>query len=204
MLRMNGVSFNLYFASFFCNLTVLYFIMYAGLLITVVAFDVASLTLAPAFGTMALLYLLYMPSALIYSGAMSYLFDKSETARQFYPNMATTIGFITYTCVSLIDLLVVDSNAGTILHIVFTVTLPYYIPFGILYYINKVYLTCTLQNTCDSLVFADYMNLEISIMLLMCIVNTPIYFMVLRVVDARKSGGDLREALFLKVSSKIG
>lgn len=203
MLRLNGVSFNLYFSSFFISLGLFYFVMYVGLLVTIQAFSVASLTIAPAFGTLALLYFIYLPSALIYAGALSYIFDKAETARQFYVNLSTTIGFITYTAVSIVDILVPDSPVSTILHVVFTITMPFYLPFGILYYINKVYLDCSLRNVCDTLTSADYMTMEIVLMFVMCILNIFIYYLILRIADTYKTGGSIREALFMKVNIYI-
>jgi ATP-binding cassette subfamily A (ABC1) protein 5 len=199
------VSFNLYFSSFFLVLTVVYFISYIGLLVIVLAFDVASLTMPAAFTTLAVMYLMYLPSALVYAGACSYLFDKTETARQFYPNLATTIGFVLYTAVSLVDILVEkgSTDPGLITHCVFAVTMPWYIPFGTLYYINKVYLECSLRMTCEDVTLSDYCTVEIMLMFFMNIFNAFFYYFVLRAVDALKTGGSLRDAFFLSVSRHV-
>ncbi|KAG0725814.1 ATP-binding cassette sub-family A member 5 [Chionoecetes opilio] len=103
LLRLNGVGFHLYFCSYLIMMIAIYMVSYLGLLIIIAAFGVKSLVIPAAFVTLALLYLLYIPAAILFSAVMSYLFDKSETARQFYPNMVTTLGFVTYTAVALVD-----------------------------------------------------------------------------------------------------
>ncbi|RXG62489.1 hypothetical protein Avbf_10518, partial [Armadillidium vulgare] len=77
MLRLNGVGFNMYFGSFFLVIGFLYFVSYIGLLIIIQAFQVPSLTVGAAYACLALLYLIYMPSALIFSCCVSYTFDKN-------------------------------------------------------------------------------------------------------------------------------
>ncbi|KAG0710606.1 ABC transporter A family member 4 [Chionoecetes opilio] len=105
LLRLNGVGFHLYFSSYLIMMIAVYMVSYLGLLIIIAAFGVKSLVIPAVFATLALLYLLYIPAAILFSAVMSYLFDKSETARQFYPNMVTTLGVVTYTAVALVDML---------------------------------------------------------------------------------------------------
>ena len=197
LLRLNGVSFNLYFSSFFIVIFTVCFVAYLSLLILIQAFQVDSLVLPPAFANVALLYLLYIITILPFGGTITYLFDKSETARSFLPNLISTLGLLAYSLVAVLDLVLPSSNAGFICHCVVAVVLPIYLPYGAVYYINKVYLNCSLFSTCDDVTFGDYMTTEIIIMYVMCVVNAVVYYVLLRVADALKTGGSLRDALFL-------
>ena len=198
MLRLNGVGFHIYFSSYLIMMIALYMVSYIGLLIIVAAFGVKSLIIPPAFGALALLYFLYMPAAILFSAVMSYMFDKAETARQFYPNLVTTLGFITYTVVALVDMLV-QSNPAQILHIILTIIFPPYIPFGLMYYINKVYIECSIFNKCDTLSASDYMTTEIIVLFVVTVVSIPIWYLMLRVADSVKLGGSWQSALWMKV-----
>lgn len=204
MLRLNGVGFHIYFSSYLIMMIGLYMVSYIGLLIIVAAFGVKSLIIPQAFGALALLYFLYMPAAILFSAVMSYMFDKSETARQFYPNLVTTLGFITYTIVALVDMLVEgsDVNPAQILHIILTIIFPPYIPFGLMYYINKVYLECSIFNTCDNLSASDYMTTEIIVLFVVTVVSIPTWYLMLRVADSIKLGGSWQSALWMKSPRK--
>lgn len=203
MLRLNGVGFHIYFSSYLIMMMGLYMVTYIGLLIIVAAFGVKSLIIPPAFAALALLYFLYIPDAILFSAVMSYMFDKSETARQFYPNTVTTLGFITYTAVALVDMLVQSSgvNAAQILHIILTIIFPPYIPFGLMYYINKVSFVCSTLNNCDYLSASDYMTPEIIVLFVVTVVSIPIWYLMLRVADSVKLGGSWQSALWMKVST---
>ncbi|XP_047474330.1 phospholipid-transporting ATPase ABCA3-like [Penaeus chinensis] len=200
LLRLNGLSFNQYFSSFITVIATVFMLPYISLLIIIAAFGVPSLIIGPAFGAIALLYLLYIPVAFLYSSVFGYLFDRMETARQFYPNIATTVGFLSYTVVSIVDMVVgtqTDNNPAPIIHIILAILLPHYIPFGLLYYVNKIYLMCFIQNTCDGLTVSDYMTTEIIVLFVVVIVDIPFYYILLRIADTRKMGGNWRDALWM-------
>lgn len=206
LLRLNGVGFHLYFLSVLCVMIVMYAINYIGLLIIVAAFNLSSLTVPAAFAAIAVLYLLYMPCALLYSAVFCYIFDKSETARQFYPSMATTIGFIGYTAVSVVDMKLggfsENENPAFYTHVALTILIPHYIPFGILYYINRVYLLCSANPTCSVPKASAYLSPEIIIMFIMVLVDIPVYYFLLRLADAVKLGGNWKEAFWMKGSPR--
>ncbi|KAK3894585.1 hypothetical protein Pcinc_001659 [Petrolisthes cinctipes] len=197
ILRQNGLGFNLYFSSYFIQMGSFYMLSYVAMLIVVQAFQVESLVVPAAFTALAILYLLFLPVALLFSAVTGYMFDRAETAREFYPSIATSLGFVTYTIVSLVDMLVTsNSNPALIIHIVFTIICPYYIPFGLLYYTNKIYIMCTITNTCGE--SGDYMTPEIIILFVVLLLDIPFYYLLLRVVDTVKMGGKWQEALWLK------
>ena len=191
MLRLNGVNFNMYFSSIFIAIGSLYMISYVGLLVIVQAFQVPSLTVPAAFSTLSLLYLFYMPSALIFSACASYMYDKEETARQFYPNIATTAGFITYTVVALVDTLA-DPHVASWIHYIFTALISYHIPFGGLYYINKVYVSCVINVSCKEPVLQDYLIPEIMVMFVFCFVHMFLYYIFLRITDSLHNEGSIK------------
>ncbi|MCL4125298.1 UNVERIFIED_CONTAM: hypothetical protein GTU68_066750, partial [Idotea baltica] len=199
LLRLNGVGFNLYFSSFLLVMMLLYLFSYFSLLIIIQAFQVPALVVPPGFATLALLYLIYMPSALLFSGCCSYAFDKQETARQFYPSIVTTFGFICYTAIVILDLLQ-GTQTSRPLHMVFTALVPYYIPFGALYYVNKVYVSCDLLNACGDITMADYMTPEIVVMLVFCVVDAFVFYVLLKVVDVIKAGGHVRDVFGMKAA----
>ncbi|XP_042234666.1 cholesterol transporter ABCA5-like [Homarus americanus] len=207
ILRLNGVGFNSYFMSYFVVLGAIYMVSYLGLLIVIAAFQVPSLIIPQAFAAIAILYLLYIPCSLLYSVVFCYIFDKSETARQFYPNMCTTVGMVAYTIVSLVDILVVgidkDNKSSLIVHTVFTVVLPNYIPFGLMYFINKVYIDCSVKGNCGDLTFDNYFTPEIVVLFVVVLIDIPFYYILLRIADTLKFGGSWREALWMK-ESKVG
>ncbi|XP_071532999.1 cholesterol transporter ABCA5-like [Panulirus ornatus] len=207
MLRLNGVGFNLYFSSFILVIGAVYLVAYIGLLIIIAAFNVPSLTIQPAFGAIAVLYLLYMPSAILFSAVFCYIFDKAETARQFYPNLASTLGFMSYTAVSLVDTLVVtddDIHPSLILHIVLAVFVPFYVPFGLLYFINKIFIGFSLNGTCSELTTRCYMTTEIIVLFVIILIDIPLYYILLRLADTLKLGGSWRDALWIMKKKESG
>ncbi|RXG71612.1 ATP-binding cassette sub-family A member 5 [Armadillidium vulgare] len=183
ILRLNGVGFNMYFGSFFLVIGVLYFISYIGLLIIIQAFQVPSLTVGAAYACLALLYLIYMPSALIFSCCVSYTFDKHRYRSTVLPQYVDILG---------------DPDVAFALHVVFTIFVSYYIPFGALYYVNKVYINHSLANDTDSLTMSDYMTKEIIIMFVVCIVDIFLYYILLRIIYSVKLGGGIKDALWIK------
>ncbi|KAK7082389.1 ATP-binding cassette sub- A member 5 [Halocaridina rubra] len=105
LLRLNGVGFHIYFSSFLLVMCIMYLISYFALLIIIMAFGIPSLIIPPAFAAIAILYFMYLPLALLSSTVLCYVFDKSETARQFFPSIVTAVGFIGYTVVAMVDML---------------------------------------------------------------------------------------------------
>lgn len=87
------------------------------------------------------------------------------------------------------------------MHIIFSLLNTMYIPYAIVYYVQRVYLMCEVSSACTTLDLTDYMTDEIIVMLVGIIVHIPFWFVVLLVVDIRKNGGKVSDAFpFLKVS----
>lgn len=75
-----------------------------------------------------------------------------------------------------------------IMHGFFSALDIFYIPFGIFYWINKQYILCTANDTCDKLTFSDYLGPEMLIMALCLVVQIPIFLMLVVIADVVKHG----------------
>ena len=160
-LRVNGVSFAMYFATFFIVLGGLLFLLLLLLLSLVFIFNFEALLVPPAFAILSTLYFLYIPPILLFIATLSYLFDTVETG-QFIFALAIWGGMIPYIGVMLTDSFqVLEGTLATIIHIAFAFTWPVYLPFGIIYYIQRHFAICTLTNSCDEATLSDYLIPEI-------------------------------------------
>merc|ERR1719341_1749882 len=97
---------------------------------------------------------------------------------------------------------VLGGDLGTILHIIFAFISPVYIPFGIIYYIQRQYIVCSIFRTCDSVGFSDYMVLEIYILYVALIFHTVLWGFGLKAVDIIKDGGSIKSMFQTKVAAK--
>ena len=63
-------------------------------------------------------------------------------------------GMIPYFAVMMTDSFqVLGGDLATYLHVVFAFISPVYIPFGIIYYIQRQYMVCSIFRNCDSVTF---------------------------------------------------
>lgn len=104
-LRVNGLSFFMYFFTYFVVLAGLMVIIVAALLVLILVFDVPSLSKLPAFCTFAVLTLIYCPSSVLFSTCVSYIFDKMDSAMSILPNISTFVGLIPFCLVIFLDML---------------------------------------------------------------------------------------------------
>nr|QST14978.1 ABCA5 protein [Diaphanosoma celebensis] len=199
LLRVNGLSFGMYFGSFFIVLGSMMVTTCLLIVALIFAFQLTSLITPTAIGLLALMYVLYCPAAILFAACASYLFDSMETAQSVFPNVSSLIGFVPYIVVMLCDMFQVGGSAdiATTLHIVFCCVDTLYIPYGILYFINRVYFQCLIVphgledvlTVCGELGWSEYMNVEVIVMIVALLVHIPIYFCLLVVIDVKKSGG---------------
>lgn len=70
-----------------------------------------------------------------------------------------------------------------------------YTPYAIVYYVQRVHLMCQVNSACTHLVISDYMTPEILIMLFGTLIHIPIWFFVLMILDVKKNGGRVRDAM---------
>lgn len=71
-----------------------------------------------------------------------------------------------------------------------------YIPYAIVYYIQRVYLMCQVNSACASsnLTLANYMTDEIIVMLVGILAHIPFWFFILMIADIKKNGGRVGDA----------
>lgn len=82
-----------------------------------------------------------------------------------------------------------DVKATIALHYVFSLLNPMYIPYALVYFVDRIYIACNLSSACADLSFVNYMNEEIIVMIVSVIIHIPIWCVCLRIVDIKKNGG---------------
>ncbi len=92
-----------------------------------------------------------------------------------------------------------DGDLGRILHVCVSFVSPLYLPFGIVYYIGRIYTMsgCSFLKTCDELdLWDDYLSdYAVYTIYIACLFHGVFWFFALRVVDVMKDGGKFKEAL---------
>lgn len=101
-LRVNGLSFFLYFISYFIVLAALMAFMCGILLLIVLLFKTPSLSSWPALTTIGVLIMFYCPSSILFSTCVSYIFDKAESAQSIMSNVATLLGWVPFILVMIL------------------------------------------------------------------------------------------------------
>ena len=80
-----------------------------------------------------------------------------------------------------------------ILHYVFSLLNPMYIPYAAVYFVDRVYVACRLSSACGELTIENYMTPEVISMIAGAILHIPIWTFILRAADIRKSGGTMQD-----------
>ncbi|XP_021921419.1 ATP-binding cassette sub-family A member 5-like [Zootermopsis nevadensis] len=203
-LRVNGLSFFMYFITYFMVLAGLMLFICIALLTLIFVFDLPSLQEPPAFCTMGLLIILYCPASILFITCFSYIFDKMDSAQSILPNIVTFLGLIPFLLVMFLDMLRIGGRAAMALHVVFSLLNTMYIPYAVVYFVDRVHLMCRVNLACTNLTFADYFTDEIIVMLVGILLHIPIWFFVLLILDIKKSGGRASDVFkyFLPNSNK--
>ncbi|KAJ8972472.1 hypothetical protein NQ317_016605 [Molorchus minor] len=201
-LRVNGLSFTMYFVTYFVVLASIMVLICSALLMIILIFDIPSLRDWPALFTLGILTLLYCPSSILFSTCVSYIFDKTDSAQSILPNIATLLGCIPFFLVIFLDMLRIGGKAAFILHIIFSLLNTMYIPYAIVYYVQRVYIMCKVNYACTELTLADYATDEIVVMFIGIVIHIPFWFMMLLAIDIKKSGGRVRDALNIVKTAK--
>ncbi|KAK9876012.1 hypothetical protein WA026_011128 [Henosepilachna vigintioctopunctata] len=194
-LRVNGLSFGLYFLTYLLVLLGLMFIICSALFLIIALFKIPTLDGLPALLTLGVLIFLYCPCSILFNICVSYVFDKTDTAQAMLPNITTFLGMVPFYFVMFLDMLRIGRRAAFVLHIVFSLVNTMYMPFAIIYYVQRVYIICKHNYACGELSITDYLTDEIVIMLVGILISMPFWFFVLVVLDIKKSGGKVGDAL---------
>lgn len=192
-LRVNGLSSSLYFGAYFIVMSALMIIICAALLVMVVLFDIPSFRQPAALVTLGIIIALYSPSAILCSTCFSYLFDRTDSAQSILPNILTFIGLIPFILVGFLDMLGIEVKAAIALHYIFSLINPMYIPYALIYFVDRIYINCRLSSTCAELSISNYLTEEIIVMAFGVLLHIPIWILFLKVVDVKKNGGRTRD-----------
>lgn len=94
-------------------------------------------------------------------------------------------------------LLFLDGNAALSVHIVMSLLNTMYLPYAIIYFVQRVDLACKSNFGCTELTLYNYMTPEIVVMFIGLILHIPFWFLILLIVDVKKSGGRVRDVFKL-------
>ncbi|KAM3955750.1 cholesterol transporter ABCA5-like, partial [Aphomia sociella] len=188
-LRVNGLSMSMYFLTYFTILIFIMIITSAGVLVLVILNDIPSLTNGSAITMLSGLLLLYSPSAILFNTCLSYVFDKMDSAQSIMPNITTWVGVIPFILVAVLDTFKWGSNTAYYLHVVFSFLDVMYIPYAIIYYVDRVYLTCNLRGVCTMPALWQYFTPEVWVLIAAMLFHVPLCGAVLLAADRLKSGG---------------
>lgn len=108
---MNGLSFTMYFITYFVVLVGLMILISAALLLIILVFDIPSLRGWPALSTLGILLLLHCPASILFITCISYIFDKMDSALSILPNIATLFGMIPFFIVFSLDMFGIGESA---------------------------------------------------------------------------------------------
>lgn len=192
-LRVNGLTFSMYFLAYFMVLVGLMSFICICILGIIFLFDIPSLQEIPALLTLGTLLMLYCPPSILFSTCLSYIFDKTESAQSILPNIVTFFGLIPFVLVMILDMLGLSSTAAFALHIVFSLINTMYLPYAAIYYVDRVHLMCSINEACHHLTVTDYLTAEIVVMGLGVLLQYPVWFFVLLLLDVKKNGGKITD-----------
>ncbi|XP_011632974.1 uncharacterized protein LOC105424434 [Pogonomyrmex barbatus] len=68
-----------------------------------------------------------------------------------------------------------------------------YVPYAAVYYVDRVHLMCSINAACHYLAMSDYLTMEIILLAFGALVQCPIWFFVLLLLDINKSGGNVSD-----------
>ncbi|CAG9126342.1 unnamed protein product [Plutella xylostella] len=190
-LRVNGLSMTMYFLTYFTILIVIMIITSIGVLVLVNLNDIPSLTNGSALTMLSILLLLYSPSAILFNTCLSYIFDKMDSAQSIMPNITTWVGVIPFILVAVLDTFKWGSDIAFYLHLVFSFLNVMYIPYAIIYYVDRVYMTCNLRGVCTTPALSAYLTGEVCALVAAMLLHIPLGVAALRLADRHKSTGRL-------------
>ena len=164
-LRVNGLSTFLYYGSVFFVLGLMMILLLVMMIIVIVAFNVELLMIPSAALVLYSMYLVYTLPCLIFVGCLSFMFNTMESGQniflfsRYFPSGKCHLfhifnfslaGIIPFIIVSFIEILgILDSGWSPLLpqtlHLLFAFISPIYIPFGVIFYLQKVYIQCSLN-----------------------------------------------------------
>ena len=95
LLRVSGVTTTIYWLYLFISDAIVFLIPAILLLILVPAIQISSLSPPAAMGCLVLAVILYLPTGILFSYCLSFLFSKWETCQQVLPSLFT---YVSHAC----------------------------------------------------------------------------------------------------------
>eukprot|EP00042_Codosiga_hollandica_P054526 m.739987 g.739987 ORF g.739987 m.739987 type:complete len:1626 (-) comp58922_c0_seq2:1991-6868(-) len=176
-------SLEYWLAQFFCFLPLLA-IPSVVALILVFATHLSALT-GPATTVTILALVTYLPLTMMFSFAMSFLFDDPDTVQSTYPPIQNMISFIPYIAVGILDLSG-NYNLARTLHFIFCcIDMPYTLP-GCLYYIFRVQLVAAASVSPAPITSSDYFEMSNTVLptLMIMWAQIVLLFLVIYFLDS--------------------
>ncbi|KAJ2942740.1 hypothetical protein O0L34_g14929 [Tuta absoluta] len=112
-----------------------------------------------------------------------------DSAQSIMPNITTWVGVIPFILVAIVDTFKWASNIAFTLHSVFSFLDVMYIPYAIIYYVDRVFTTCNLRGLCTTPDLSAYFTKEIWVLIGAMVFHVPVCGGLLLVADRLKSGG---------------
>lgn len=198
ILRVSGVSSFVYWLQFFIADAIIFLLPCILLVILVKAFEIPSLSPAPAIGCLVVAFLLFLPSAILFAYVSSFLFNKWDTAQRIMPQVFNTGALVPWLAVVLVDT-ISSPDTAMIIHIVCVFLVPPYPLFGALYYIERTYrfksMLVTYQGGAPEgvhMTASDYFSWSkdngIPVSLIAPVVHTIIFAVLVFILDQRDIG----------------
>nr|XP_018669065.1 ATP-binding cassette sub-family A member 5-like isoform X1 [Ciona intestinalis]XP_026691844.1 ATP-binding cassette sub-family A member 5-like isoform X2 [Ciona intestinalis] len=193
-LRVSGTQFNIYWLAQFTIDYIWFMLVAIALLIGFVAFRPPPFVPAGAFLATVFLLIGWGAVCVLASYCGSFLFKKYETAQSVWPNVIYLSAILCYITVSLLDQLG-NPEPALYINIVLTIFVPYYIGFGGIFYITKVYTVYTARGIADvpTSVYFDWSNPMVPFAILMSYIHIVVLFLILKILDVTKSGGSVTD-----------
>ncbi|XP_065201451.1 uncharacterized protein LOC135832246 isoform X2 [Planococcus citri] len=192
LLRVNGLKFPLYYGTFFVVLVFMMLIILSLHLSLIKFFDLPPFREPAAFSILAFLLILYVPCSILFSSTLSYLFNKAETTQSILLNFASFIGLLPFGLIVLLDLIKVGPAYMFTVHTIFSLLDTFYLPFAIIYFVGRVFLLCLANEACVYLTITDYFTPEIIIILASCLLQIPLFVVLLRMLELWKCGRSMK------------
>jgi len=84
-------------------------------------------------------------------------------------------------------------TASFALHVAFSLSNSMYVPYAAVYYVDRVHLMCSINAACHYLAMSDYLTTEIILLAFGALLQCPVWFFVLLLLDINKSGGNVSD-----------
>lgn len=190
-LRVNGLTFPIYFISFFLVMIVVLLLVFILLVLVAYLCGVAWLDTVPAVTVFGILMSLFCPSAILVATTFSYCFHKTESAASILPGVMLFPGLIPYFTIVFVK----SHKVKEVLHIINSLLNPLYLPFGSVWQMIDRYLICMESTRCrkEGNPFSNYGTKDIGVIIAGSILAMIVWSVILFIVDLKSTGSSLRD-----------